>query len=215
MASLRKAANCIGVSGNFSVLKDFYGYRTGAPKPLSLRTQIRLLQGAHIHLNLIQTADFAKDAMAIDAALQFTRDTYATVSMGVGRVKRYVTPPGWEVIDGHEDSQDLWNSFSVPNDGIDVFLVKLIVGGAVGHSPEPRGECDKDDKDDNGCTIEIEQNSSLGKTLAHEVGHFLGLRHVESPLNLMYETMDNVGRLDALQGKVMRLHCSVHAGCST
>ena len=182
MASLKKAANCIGLTGNISIVQDFFGYRTGTPIPLSLRTQLRLLQGKHIHLNLIRTAnfDFSKQK-EIDFGLQTMRNIYAIVNVGVGRIQRFVIPPGHEVIDGDSEAHDLWNEFSVPNASIDVFLVRVISGDSSGKSPV-EGSCDKDSKDDSGCVIAVEDNAdgvgvTLGQAIAHEVGHFLGLEH--------------------------------------
>jgi hypothetical protein len=139
VASLRKLANCIGLSGEISVIGDFFGYWTGRPKPLSLLTQVRLLQGRHVHLNLIQTYPFRFDQFqTIDAALQFMREVYATVGVGVGRIKHYsINQGGYEIIVDWDIASDLMNDWSVKNDGIDVFLVLLIVGSDVGLSPTP------------------------------------------------------------------------------
>src|SRR5882724_7557291 len=98
MASIKKLANCIGLSGNISIIQDFYGYRTGAPTELSLLTQVRLLQAKHIHLNLIRTASFdASQQKEIDFGLLLMRNIYASVNLGVGRIQRFFTPPGHEV----------------------------------------------------------------------------------------------------------------------
>jgi len=236
MASLRKTANCLGLSGDISILRDFYGYRTGAPLQLSLLTQVRLLQGKHIHLNLIQTASFdAAQQKQIDLGLQGMRNIYAAVSLGVGRIQWFVIPPGHEVIDGDGEFHDLINEFSVPNVGIDVFLVSLIIGDSGGLSPV-NGSCDKDAKDDSGCVIGIGDNQDfgpfIGQALAHEVGHYLGLQHVielstirllnipESVIdilddNLMFPKVPNGGQLTGGQGGEMKLHCSMRAGCQT
>ena len=219
MASLKKAANCIGLTGNISIVQDFFGYRTGIPVPLSLRTQLRLLQGKHIHLNLIRTASFdVSQQKEIDFGLQLMRNIYATVNMGIGRIQRFLIPPGHEVIDGDSGHYDLWNEFSVPNAGIDVFLVRVISGSPLGGSRTP-GSCDKDSKNDSGCTIAVEDSSdglglTLGQTIAHEVGHYLGLEHEdELPDNLMFPSAPNGGKLYGGQGGVMVLHCSVNGGC--
>jgi hypothetical protein len=155
MASLGKAARCIGLSGRISILRDFYGYRTSAPKQLSLLTQVRLLQGKHIHLNLIRTATFTLSQQGeIDFGLQLMRNIYATVNVGIGRIERFLIPPGYEVIGDNDDAHDLWNSYSVSNGSIDVFLAFSIVGASMGKSPVD-GSCDKDSKDDSGCVIAI------------------------------------------------------------
>src|SRR5262249_44025948 len=183
MASLRTTAQCIGLSGRISILRDFYGYRTTFSVPLSLLAQMRLLQGKHIHLNLIRTASFnVAQQREIDYGLQLMRNIYATVNVGIGRIQRFVIPPGHEVLDGDSDAHDLWNEFSVPNGSIDVFLVRVISGSPSGKSPVD-GSCDKDSKDDSGCVVAVEDNAdgvgaTLGQAIAHEVGHYLGLKHI-------------------------------------
>ena len=221
MASLRNAAQCIGLSGEISILKDFYGYWTKVPLSFSLLAQVRLLQGKHIHLNLIRTAAFdVSKQKEIDFGLQTMRNIYATVNVGVGRIRRFIIPPGHEVIDDTSEAQDLWNEFNGPNGAIDVFLARIITGDSAGKSPTP-GSCDKDSKDDSGCVIAVEDNAdglglTLGQAIAHEVGHYLGLEHEEKlPDNLMYTSVLNGGKLYGGQGGVMVLHCSINGGCQT
>ena len=219
MASLLKAAQCIGLSGRVSVLGDIYGFRTKVRLRLSLRAQIRLLQGKHIHLNLIRTAvfDLARQE-EIDYGLQVMRNIYATVNVGIGRIQRFAIPPGHEVIDGDDEAEDLWDEFSVPNTSIDVFLVSVITGDADGKS-KVRGSCDKDSKGDSGCAIQVNDNAhdtgiTIGQLIAHEVGHFLGLEHDVVDANLMCRKVPNGGRLSGGQGGVMVLHCSIDSGCT-
>lgn len=219
MASLSKAARCIGLSGRISIIRDFFGYWTGAPKPLSLLTQVRLLQGKHIHLNLIRAASsLALDPFPkrIDAALQFMRDTYATVGVGVGRINRFFVPQGgYEILVDDYVAQDLFDSWSAPGEGIDVFLVISLVGPRIGLSPTP-GPCDKDGKDSGVAIGVFESGTQLGTVFAHEIGHYLGLEHEDKlPDNLMFPDASNGGKLYGGQGGVMRLHCSIRAGCQT
>ena len=114
MASIRKIAQCIGLSGQISIIRDFFGYWTGLPKPLSLLTQVRLLQGKHIHLNLIQVYPFSfEDFQKMDAGLQFMREAYAAVNFGVGRIKHYtINQGGYENIVYSSVEQDQMNSRS-------------------------------------------------------------------------------------------------------
>jgi hypothetical protein len=219
MISLNKSAQCIGLSGRIGIVRDFFGYRTKGAGRLSLVAQMRLLQGKHIHLNLIRTASFDVSLQTeTDFALQAMRNIYATVNVGIGRIQRYFLPPGHEIIDDHSEAQDLWNEFSVPNSSIDVFLARLIPGDVNGMSPTD-GSCDKDSKDNSGCLIDVQDSIdglglTLGQNIAHEVGHYLGLEHEdELPDNLIYPRSPNGGKLYGGQGGVMVLHCSMNGGC--
>lgn len=220
MKRLSAAAKCIGLTGRFGVVQDFFGHRTNSAKQLGVAAQMRLLQGNHLPLNLIRTATFSDSQLKeIDLALRTMRRIYATVNVGVGRVQRYAIPPGYEVIPGHDEAVDLWDEYSAPNLGIDVFLVRVILGSARGFSPTG-GTCDKDSKDDSGCVIDVEDTTDgagigLGQVLAHEVGHYLGLEHEDAlPDNLMYPIVPNGGRLYGGQGGVMVLHCAIESGCN-
>ena len=91
MASLRDTAACIGVTGDFSVVRDFYGYLS-KPGDLSVLTQVSLLQGRYVDLNLIRVGieSFTPaDEADIDNAVQYTRDHFEPVGLGVGRILRF------------------------------------------------------------------------------------------------------------------------------
>jgi Metallo-peptidase family M12B Reprolysin-like len=215
VASVRKAAQCIGLSGEIRIVRDFFGYWTGAPKALSLLNQVKLLKGKHVHLNLIRTAGLPNAQLkAVDAGLQFMRDVYATVGLGVGRIKRYfLGAGGYEIVVSKEIATDLFDSYSVSNDGIDVFLCLTIVGPAIGMTPTP-GSCDKDGKDSGSLIGVVDSGTDLGTTFAHELGHYFGLVHDTNSANLMFPSAPNGGQLGGGQGAKMKSHCFMRNGCS-
>src|SRR5262245_42790753 len=96
--SLKAMASCIGLPSEFSVLRDFYGLWegviptvAGGSETLSLKQQFALLKGHHIHVDIIHVGDIGSDDHAfIDACVHQCRGVYATVNLGVGRVKHYV-----------------------------------------------------------------------------------------------------------------------------
>lgn len=220
MASLNETASCIGLTASFRVIRDFYGYITGAPKRLSLLEQIRLVQGNHIDLNLILVGveSFTdSDQAEIDAAVQATRDIYATVNLGVGRARRFVITTkeanGRDNIDSDGEADDLTAEWTVENHALDVFFVLTYAGANVGLS-EVLGACIKDSKAMSGSVVAIETSPHhTGICLAHEVGHYLGLGHADSSTNVMFKNVDNGGLLTSGQGFTMRRHCFVKHGC--
>ncbi|MGH9875743.1 MAG: zinc-dependent metalloprotease family protein [Pyrinomonadaceae bacterium] len=220
MASLRHFASCIGLSRNFSVLNDFYGYITGPPKALSLLRQIRLLKGKHIHFNLIivglESFDDI-DQAEIDNAVDATRDFYVQVDLGVGRVKRFIITTaqanGRDNIDNDSEAEDLTQEWTIDNDALDVFFVLTYAGLTTGRSAV-LGGCDKDSKGMSGSVVAIDSpKRTTGFTLAHEVAHYLGVDHTEDEDNLMFFKVPNGGTLSDAQGFFMRQHCFVKAGC--
>jgi hypothetical protein len=80
-------AACIGLPASVSVLRDFYGFWegvlptvTGGASTLSLKNQLALLKGPHIHFNIIQVGTIDSDDATIDAAVHVCRTVFATVA---------------------------------------------------------------------------------------------------------------------------------------
>lgn len=220
MASLKAIASCIGVSGSFSVTRDFLGFIRGVPGDVSILTQVRRLQGRHVHMNFIRVgsdqftnADFDE----MDAALQFTRDNYAQVDLGIGRVEHYFITTseagGAENINNDDEAEELTNDWTVPNSSLDIFFVLTYAGSTIGLS-RVDGPCDKDAKGMDGSVVAIEGSvNTTGFVLAHEAGHYLGLSHSSSSGNLMFGTVPNGGNLTSGQGSDIRDHCFAKSGC--
>lgn len=168
-----------------------------------------------ISLNIIRVGSelfTAADETTINNAINFLRNTYATVGLSLRRVEHWIIPlaraNGRDVIDNDGEAETLTDEWTVPNNNVDVFFVKLYVGTTAGLSPVG-GPCDKNAKGMDGAVVElIGGNTNIA--LAHEVGHYLGLSHVTGDsTNLMFPSAPNGGTLTAAQGNTMRSHCFV------
>lgn len=253
MESVRSIMNCIGVdtSGTVSLLGHLFGFvRERVPTDpcssdtaqVSLLDHVNSLQGRHIHLNIIRVGidNFTDDEIdKIDYAIYKARDIYRMVNLGVGRVEHYDVlssdADGKDDLGSEDEAEDLTHDWTVPNDGLDVFMVDTISDpDFVGISPI-NGPCDKDDSDMNGVIGgEVNRSAeSVARSFAHEIGHYLGLRHNHDASpdcpdttagcnNLMAQTRcatscgDGVCQaivLTAAQGDTVENHCSVQDGC--
>ena len=129
MASLRSLAACIGVTGEFSVVRDFFGHASRPPwrpvspdnvlpSSLSLLTQIRRLQQPYFNINVVRVGtnsdgifaaegvddiDEAVDEKNVDAAVAVAREIYGAIGVGIGRVERWHWHSGRR--DGLRDDQ--------------------------------------------------------------------------------------------------------------
>jgi len=242
--SLRQIAGCIGLPSSFSVLRDFYGFWqgvipsvTGGSATLSLRQQCTLLKGSHIHIDVIHVGTIDSDDDAtIDAAVHVCRTVYATVSLGVGRVRHFAISAadanGMDVIDSATEKNSLLGAWNAPGAGIDVFMVRDItydsVVGSAGYIPAQCG--DQPASDEDGVIVDVNRPAAaVARTFTHELGHFLGLSHTcgetsgtppcAAPCqtsNLMTQSGCASGtalQLTSSQGTKMRCHFLVQAGC--
>jgi hypothetical protein len=164
-------------------------------------------------------------AISAQHAIDLMRELYQQAGIGVRRIFwRYIhdddAAPYLSV--NASGATDLTEAYSGPNDGIDLFLVQMITDAGGWSNSE--GPCDKSDKGRTGAvvSISITPDDFLGIVVAHEVGHYLGLKHTNSATNLMGVDVDNdgVGELTMdsrvitdSQRTTMRVSCWVRDPC--
>jgi hypothetical protein len=194
--SLKDEARCLGLQGSFSVLHDYFGHTgTQAPNTVSLRDQIRLLRnGEHItmHIKIVDNPT----TFTLDQMVGAMRQVCA--NYGIGVVVRtiedlnLVLPPAtinnFLTIDVVTDcpqgttsteQNDLFNNRNnVGNNEIVVYFVRSTNPPYNGCGNHPAGR----------PSAIVVRNASRW-TLAHEVGHVLGLDHVDSSGSCLFDRL--------------------------
>jgi hypothetical protein len=203
---------------------------TGAPTTRSLRRHLETVTGRAMDVCVFlvgHEADFSgavthDDVTKLQYAIQVARDIYAQVDLGIRRITwrriSVANAGGYLDIDGDSEAKKLTHDFSGPPDMLDVFIVQNIAGTAGGLGPaHPPGSCNKDnDLQTTGVLVQLiaMERRTMGIILAHEAGHYLGLDHVSTITNLMYETAfpQSTG-LTTTQANTMKEHCFMLPAC--
>jgi hypothetical protein len=246
----------MNATGRVSVLFDYFGFAQGrvpsdpdtsVTASVSVLRQAALVDGEHFHLNVIRVgfdtlsaSDLQDGLDKLDYAIYRSRNIYGPQEVGVARVQHFsitaADSNGRDDLGSESEADALSDEWSVPNDGIDAFVVRNISDtDFVGISPID-GSCTKDASNDGLVAGEIGRSiESLARTFAHEVGHYLGLPHNHgsscpssdaAQRNLMAQTkcvpfipgtstrdVRNAVRLTSSQGSNMQDHCSMTEGC--
>jgi len=258
--SVRDLLQCVDADLNQdqSILFRLFGYirsrvppdPAGVTASVSIRQLANDLEDDHIHINVIRVGfDVLSDTALDDALIELDysiyriRNIYRPQGVGVGRVLHWfidsADADGMDDIGGTAEARDLWEAWSVDNDGIDAFFVRNISGTLLGLAPGGGGECNENSNNDGVLAAGIDAgDESVSRTCAHEVGHFLELPHNHPALptgpcptgnarfNLMAQTgcvpfitgtstrdTRNAVNLSDGQGSTMREHCSIREGC--
>ena len=241
------AASCLSVEGTLSVRRDIFGYIWGPiDRTLSVKNHLELIGGTAFNLSIFLVGhepDFSgefsqDDARRMQAAIDWMRELYAQVGLGVRKLYWRYIPMAEAITDTNDFTQvdqsgvqELTESFSGPNDGIDVFFVTSVIGAGgfsfVNDFEGEGGPCDKNVQDvRTGAVLELKNTDSFtGILLAHEVGHYLGLLHAGDVTNVMGDgggiaNIDDVTEpsggsvnLTMAQGNTMKAHCSIQPPC--
>ena len=244
--SLRKLCSTLGLTGRVSVCQDFLGFTEGKPpaavvatrpRPvLSLNRFAQLLRGSHFHVRFIVAGSdliTANDREVIDYAVFRLREIYSAAGIGVGRVTRdlrtVANSAGHAIVATSADIDDAGHDLTADGDFVPVVIPANMgvitinpdgtVSSVLGRSPRP-GPCSPRTGDGMRSAVIDIVGEETGRTLAHEVGHYLGAEHPNpADTSLMTQTgsvptgdpFDAVG-ITAGQATTMRGHCTIHAG---
>lgn len=216
------ASSCLGTSSP-SVLNNVFGYYWPPSQILSLKRQLELDRGEAININVILVAEStftSADITKIQYALQFTRQIYDDVNIGIRKIRWQAIPTSdagsYATIDSGGEACDLtddWNGSG--SDYLDVFVVRVI-NGADGWS-EVDGPCSKNHSTEmTGSVVSLNgNNNNTGNTFAHEIAHYLKLEHISSSNNFIGNngSSNSNTSITASQGNKMKSHCYCKDKC--
>ena len=215
---------------------------TGATVEVSLKRQVDRLQGPHFHLNVFKIGSdlFSNsDKQEINYSIFKLRNIYHQVGIGVGRILHFGVDSsntgGLDTPTSKGDLRQITQNWTADNDGIDLFIPNNMnvsagkKGSILGFSAI-NGTCKNKDKTTgmSGSTAGLwgvfstSGTDQTARTVAHELGHYLGLWHKnKKPTNLMCQsgsvvapgTIRTSTLLTEHQVNNISNHCSIESGC--
>jgi len=173
----------------------------------------------HVDINMICVgweSFTSTDTNKMLQAISITRSIYGQVDFGIGAVNWYsisnADAGAKATIDSQSEAEDLTDDWTVPNEALDVFIVR-VMNGADGWSAVG-GSCDKNGKGMTGSVVSLNGTvANVGNTLAHEMGHYLGLSHIPDAGNFIggNGSSDSWTGIYSWQGDKMKTHCFVRS----
>jgi hypothetical protein len=162
-----------------------------------ITTRVMLAYG----VNIIKVGNFGSaEHTDLYNAVDRMRQIYEQRDITLRSVGRYIInnslAGGYTVLDSEDEYRDMLEDWSVPNDSVDVFVNQAFnwggYNGYAGDIPGPASKggrkdgvaVDKTGYTDGSGTMRLSVET-LAQLIGHEVGHYLGLSHLEDTDNLM------------------------------
>ena len=179
----------------------------GEPPPLTHRIEVNVIRVGSDNFT-------AADLQETNDALTGAAAIFAQVGLELRVVGRFIITAAQaganEVIDSEAEASDLTSDWTVQNDALDLFVVR-VMNGADGWSAV-NGSCDKNSKGMTGSVVSLNGPlANSANTFAHEIGHYLGLSHIPDNGNFIGNNGGSnsfTGIFD-WQGDTMKRHCFV------
>ena len=160
-------------------------------------------------VNIIKVGDFgSQEHTDLYNSVDLMRQIYEKRDITLRGVLRWIIhntdAGGFTVLDSESEFRDLLSDWSVPNDFVDVYVCQDFnwssYNGYAGDIPGPASKggnkdgvaVDKTGFTDGSGTARL-NTDVLSKLIGHEVGHYLGLSHLEDTNNLMRSNTGNRG----------------------